>query len=502
MGRFNLILFNPETLRSDAIAHAGNPASETPTLDRIARRDGVSFVNAFSQNPVCVPSRCSFMSGWYPHVHGHRTMFNLMSRDEPVLLRRLKDEGYFVWWGGKNDLIPGQNSLKSYCSFRHKVKNDVKPMFGVQDHELDELNPIPEMDRETGKDESEESYSFYVGKLDKGGEDVYYDSDWSAIDGAIDFIKTDPEKPFCIYLSLGFAHPPYAVEDPWYNMIDRDKAPERKPTPDSWRDKPSILKGIYERQNLQNLTEEQWRELRATYLGMVARVDHQFGKIVEVLKEMGMYEDTALFFFGDHGDFTGDYGLVEKTQNTFEDCLVNVPLVFKPPSSVDVEPGVREALVELVDIPATIEDLTNIEPQHTHFGKSFLPVVCGNTQTHKEVVFSEGGRLEGEEHCMELESMASPKSLYWPRLSLQKKQPEHSKAVMVRTQRYKYVRRLYEKDELYDLEKDPEELENRIDDPSLNDVQQKLRDELLTFFLKTGDVVPHETDERWGNQRW
>ena len=84
---------------------------------------------------------------------------------------------------------------------------------------------------------------------------------------------------------------------------------------------------------------------------------HQFGLVVQALQEAGIYDDTAIFFFSDHGDFTGDYGLVEKTQNTFEDCLTRVPFIVKPPASVPIQPGVSQALVELIDFPATVEEL-------------------------------------------------------------------------------------------------------------------------------------------------
>ena len=60
------------------------------------------------------------MSGWYPHVRGHRTMFHMLRPDEPVLLRTLKDNGYYVWWGGKNDLVPGQNGYEDYCDVKYK----------------------------------------------------------------------------------------------------------------------------------------------------------------------------------------------------------------------------------------------------------------------------------------------------------------------------------------------------------------------------------------------
>jgi len=100
---------------------------------------------------------------------------------------------------------------------------------------------------------------------------------------------------------------------------------------------------------------------------------------------------------------------------------------------------------------------------------------------------------------MELESASSqtPEGLYWPRVGLQSSEgPEHTKAVMLRTKEYKYVRRLYERDELYDLKNDPMEQVNQIDNPKFSDVLAQLKDRLLTFYLETGDVVPHKTNKR------
>ena len=303
----------------------------------------------------------------------------------------------------------------------------------------------------------------------------------------------------CIYLPLTYPHPPYAVEDPWYSMIDRAKLPPRAPTPPGWQGKPSLLRGIWERQGMQGWTEERWTELRATYYGMCARVDHQFGLVLQALREAGLYDDTAVFFFPDHGDFTGDYGLVEKTQNTFEDCLTRVPFAIKPPKGVPVRPRVSEAMVELVDFPATVEALAGITPPHTHFGRSLLPVIAGETDEHRDAVFCEGGRLRGERHCMELESNPKPDMLYWPRLSwqIQDDGPEHTKAAMCRTKDFKYVHRLYESDELYDLRKDPQELRNVADDPNYREILHQLKERLLRFWLETSDVVPHDIDRRW-----
>ncbi len=490
--RPHLILFNPDQWRGDVLGHAGNPAACTPHLDQIVAGEAVSFRNAFCQNPVCTPSRCSFMSGWYPHVRGHRTMFHMLRPDEPVLLRDLKEAGYYVWWGGKNDLIPGQGSSEAYCSLRYQPRRDPKRPMHPNLHGWEEWRGEPGGDN---------YYSFLAGKIETyAGEPFAYDEDWAVVEGAIEAIQNRPkDQPLCLYLALNYPHPPFAVEEPWYSRIPRSAIPARIPTPEDWQGKPSLLQGIYRRQGLQGWSEERWREMQAVYYGMCARVDHQFGLLVQALKEAGIYEDTAIFFFADHGEFAGNYGLVEKSQNTFEDCLTNVPFIIKPPAGTPLRPGVRQALVELTDLRATVEALTGLEPGYTHFGRSLLPVIAGETEEHRRAVFCEGGRLHGERHCMELGSASAsdPHGLYWPRVNLQTSAgPEHTKAVMCRTRGYKYVRRLYESDELYDLQADPMELHNRIHDPALKDTLAALKEQMLDFFLETGDAVPWQEDER------
>ena len=89
----NMILFVADQMRSDVMAHMGNPAAITPNLDSLAQ-EGVSFENAYCQNPVCVPSRNSFLTGLYPHVSGHRTMHYLQREDEPNILKEMKENGY------------------------------------------------------------------------------------------------------------------------------------------------------------------------------------------------------------------------------------------------------------------------------------------------------------------------------------------------------------------------------------------------------------------------
>lgn len=493
--RPHILLFNPDQWRGDVLGHLGNPAAVTPHVDQLVATDGISFRNTFCQNTVCTPSRCSFMTGWYPFTRGHRTMFYMLQPDEPNLLKRLKQAGYFVWWGGKNDLVAAQYGYDDHCDVKYEMVDTAERPIRQNLHFYDSWR---------GDADSEGYYSFFKGKVEphyemQAWETAVYDRDWALVEGAIDFIhNAPPDQPLCIYLPLAHPHPPYVVEDPWFSAIDRAKLPPRIPAPEDWSGLPSMLKGLYELQGLGGWTEAQWDELRATYYGMCARVDTQFGMVLDALKETGLYDDTAVFFFSDHGDFTGDYGLVEKAQNTFEECLLRVPFVVKPPRGTPAQPGIRDGLVELLDLVATVEELCQLERDYTHFSRSLLPLIAGATDTHRDAVFCEGGRLKGETQAMELESSQAKTHLYWPRMHLQQQDdgPEHTKAAMIRSERYKYVQRLYEQDELYDLETDPTEVDNRIEDAALAQELLRLKERLLRFYLETGDIVPTTPDQR------
>ena len=517
--RPHILLFNPDQFRGEALGHMGNAAVSTPVLDELAATDAVSFRGAYCQNPVCTPSRASFMTGWYPHVFGHRTMFHMLhpERGQSNLLKLLKENGYTVWWGGKNDMVPGQDGPEEHCTVKFQPSEADYRRWG---HE-----PRPGLHSWTpwrGEPGTDSYYGFLAGKLPTDGDDIYCDSDWANVLGAVDFIRSyDGEEPLCIYLPLLYPHPPYGVEEPFYSSADRSALPPRIPAPADWEaaGKPSILAGIHERQGIAGWPEERFTELRAVYYGMCNRIDHQLGLVLNALKERGFYDETALFFFSDHGDFTGDYGLVEKTQNTFEEVLTRVPLLVKLPASGAHEPrgqaatgeaaagtrprvGILNALVELLDIPATIFELTGIEPGYWQFGRSLVPLLTGAREEHREEVHCEGGRLRGETAAMEresLERMEHPEeSMYFPRVGLQGSDEGvwHTKATMLRTRRYKYVRRLYEQDELYDLERDPGEEQNLIREPAMQDVLTELRLRMLSWYQETADVVPYQTDRR------
>ncbi|BES64031.1 sulfatase-like hydrolase/transferase [Gottschalkiaceae bacterium SANA] len=479
----NLILFNPDQMRADSLSHLGNEAIETTAMDALAE-DGISFSRAFCQNPVCTPSRCSFVSGWYPHVRGHRSMHYMMQPDEPVIFRRLMKEGYHVWWGGKNDIVAADKNILDYC---HE-----KPEPDFLKHNLEQ---DPDwMATWRGRPDSSAYYSFHAGVVTNEHEINFLKHDEYYIEKAIEQIKNrKPDQPFCLFLPLLFPHPPYAVEQRFLDQVDETNIK----LPVVLKDlsgKAKMLKKIRDNQRLSGWETADYLAVKKTYLGMVKKVDTMLGQLVEVLREEEIYDDTALFVFSDHGDYMGDYGILEKNQNTFEDALTHVPMIVKPPKGVDCRVGIRSDFVELLDLPATIADMVGFDLGYQQFGHSMLPMIAGE-KGERDFVVAEGGRLYGEEQCME--KGHQPSSLYWPRLHAQEEEDgAHGKAIMIRGERYKYVYRAAEPDELYDLKSDPKEMVNRIDDLTLESILHIFQDRLLTFLVNTGDYVPPKREKR------
>ena len=489
--RPNIVYFVADQMRNDSLHHMGNEASITPNLDGMLE-DSVSFSNAYCQNPVCVPSRCSFLTGLYPHTTGHRTIHYLQNENEPNFLRTMKNNGYEVIWIGRNDVIPGNRNKLEFCDAYYDGKGFIDKKMEVRDKPFT-LGHGADKEADTSVPGY---YSHYIGKI---SEEVAHrpGSDWGCIENALQYLdqksKEKDGKPFFLYITISYPHPPYACEEPWYSSIDRELV--EKPRPSALElDKPSMLKGIASKQNLAIWGEDNMQELRATYLAMVSRFDHQFGMVKNKLKECGFYDDTSIFVFSDHGDYTGDYAIAEKVQNCFEDPVVKVPLIVKPAKKFACKPRISKALVELVDITQTVCDMTDVKCEYVQFGKSMLNTLAGDDFL-KDAVFSEGGRIHGETWAME--KGHGPASAYWPRLSTQEMEgPEHTKAVMIRMGDLKYVYRLYEKDELYDLAKDPKELNNIIDLPEYQSDVVKMKMRMLQFMVETGDIVPDRKDIR------
>ncbi|MCL2023558.1 MAG: sulfatase-like hydrolase/transferase [Oscillospiraceae bacterium] len=481
----NVIIINPDQMRADSMGNMGNPAAHTPNLDALAA-EGVSFSQAFCQSPVCVPSRCSFMTGLYPHTTGHRTQGYLQRPHEENIFSDMKKEGYFIASSPRGDHLAGQ-----YPRY-HKKLIDKYILAAPK-----KRPKFPNLPR--GMPDSDTFFSFFGGRIPtKTPNDIAHNLDDLVIYGTEKFIKNRPRhKPFFAFIGLWDPHPPYQIEQKYYDLIDKEKLPKRIPTIGNKDGKPLMERGLRDALGVGGWEESRLDELRVTYLAMCAKVDDQVGRIVARLKAEGIYDDTAIVVLSDHGDYTGDFGIVEKAQNCFPDCLTNVPLIIKPPKNIAVDSGINNNLVELTDLCSTIADLTGIDIERTHFSKSLLPTMQDKTTKHRDFVCCEGGRNIGETQSMEYDpNDHDPHDRYAPRLELQAREDgTHTKAVMLRTARYKYIRRRLEPDEFYDLRQG--ERINLAEDPSSAHLIERMQTQLLDWYIDTCDVVPKNQDSRF-----
>ena len=473
----NYIIFNPDEMRAESVGCYGHPLVRTPNIDRLAS-EGVRFDNAFCQHTVCTPSRCSFVTGWYPHVHGHRTLWHALRPDEPQLYGYLHDAGHTIWWdGGHNDML----SRESFLNTVDEWHNHGGGARGA--------NPFASDDP---------GYHSFLLESHPGPIEEHADA--AKVYAAIDFLRSGPRKPFLIHLPLSLPHPPYSAPEPWHSMYSPDDIPPLRP-PDG-ADRPDYHELIRRYRRLGELSDEFMRQINATYLGQISFMDKLLGDLLDALAETGLDKDTVVLFFSDHGDYAGDYGLVEKWPSGLEDVLTRVPLIIRCPGG---KPGhVVTEQVELFDIMATVLELEGITPRHTHFAQSLVPQIHGAAGDPTRAVFAEGGYDTHEPHCFEgrmsgseIKRAGDKTHPYYPKMRQQQVHPDSvARCAMIRTPAHKLVRRTQGVQELYHLEKDPLELQNVYAKPEFAGIRQKLSERLLEWYMRTSDVTPFDEDPR------
>ncbi|HLK68323.1 MAG TPA: sulfatase-like hydrolase/transferase [Bryobacteraceae bacterium] len=455
--RPNLILYMADELRAESIACYGHPLVRTPNIDRLASQ-GTRFEQCHVQNPVCAPSRCSLATGWPVHVRGHRSLYYALHPDEPNLFRYLKEAGYDVYWFGKNDLLAAE-TFASSVTRAVSLPGSPNGAFGP--------NPYRESDPLF--------YSFLREKV----ADRRATADYANLQAAIEIMERPPGKPFCIFLPLLYPHPPYAAPEEFHEMYRPGDLPPLRPP--GLPNQPRFHEALRRKMRLDQLQDADFRKVQATYLGMVSYTDWLLGQLMQALERTRHEQDTALFFFADHGDYAGDYGLVEKWPNAMNDPLTRIPLIARVPGG---KPGhVSREIVEQFDVMATCLELAKIPASHTHFARSLTPQLAGQAGDPRRAAFCEGGYNTDEPQCFEpLDQFNSPANMYYPKVALQNEQPDTiTRSTMVRTADHKLIYRPDDRSELYDLRADPRELRNVYGDAGYAAVQADLSQRLLTW---------------------
>jgi len=477
----NFIYIIPDELRSDAIGCNGNIVAKTPNIDKLANL-GVNFTNCYVQYPVCSPSRCSFMTGWYPHVRGHRSLWHLLQNDEPNLLKYFKKNGYHVYWDGKHNDLLSQDSVANSIDEIHTS--------GISSFGRNPYNSNDPLSKTF-------LYSAYKKPLEAH-------EDHAKTTKVIDFLKTRKrgDRPFVCFLPYIYPHPPYCAPHPFHDLFSPEEVENIIPPCES---KPSFHKQIRQIRHFDKLTPEIFRVIRARYHGMVSFIDFQVGRILNALEQTGLINDTVIFFFSDHGDYAGDYGLVEKWPSGMEDCLTKVPLIIKSPNCLE---GHRVSTpVELMDIMATSLDLAGIEASHEHFSRSLVNELKGGKGDPNRIVFCEGGYSQNQKFCIEgspfikntIHSYDKNNPLYQiygVKCELQQKNPNTAcRTVMARSNSHKLVLRTNGENEFYNLQEDPYELDNIFGKNQLA-TQNSMKESILLWLIETSDVTPWKEDKR------
>ena len=466
--RPNLLLFMPDQLRADAVGAWGNEVAHTPHIDALASR-GTRFANAYAQHSVCSQSRISMFTGWYPHVAGHRTLSHLLQPHEPNVFRTLREGGYHVALADARGDMMGVGVTEASAD---RFGFTVRPDLGTLGHK----GPFPEDHRFY--------YAFYHGAIAEPPLDL----DEATVRTAIDWLTEGLPEPWCLFVPLLYPHPPFTAAEPWFSMHDRAAVPAPATTDRARR--PRFMQAIHDRYGLARLDESDWREIIATYYGMTSRVDDQFGRVLTALDRAGAADRTVTFFFTDHGEYLGDYGLVEKWMSGLDDVLVRNPLVIHDPRAGG---GVADSFAELVDLTPTLLELAELEAGHTHFGRSLVPLLADPTAPHRDAAFSEGGFLVAEEPLLEFGNQGH----YRHKQALQHEDTALTgRAISIRTERWAYTERLYEGPELFDRIDDPRETVNLAGSGATVEVERDLRDRIFRWLFETSDVIPWTPDPR------
>ncbi|KAH8200175.1 hypothetical protein TruAng_005687 [Truncatella angustata] len=475
--RPNYIIFMPDQLRYDSLSCTtdGKSCIKTPNIDAFRRR-GTLFTNCFTQASVCSQSRCSMFTGTYPHVSGHRSLENLIKPWEPNLFRSLKENGYHVAC-----LAPRGDTFAPTVT-----------ELSVDEHGfLETPEFVPKfMGGQKAEDRDDVWGRLFYKGLRNASEAMDYDD--AVVRSALTWLKCPPQdKPWVLFMPLLFPHCPFQVEEPYFSMYDRAGVSNPSHPREKTGYEPRYMSVMRERYGTGRATDEIWREVKATYYGMISRLDDQFGRIIQLVDELDLWKDTVTMFFTDHGEYLGDHGLIEKWPSGLSETLVHEPLIVGG-AGLDENQTIT-AMTEMVDLIPTMFEISGIGEHFPHNGLSWVPLLLGNSKEHKQYAFSEGGFLTSEEPL--LEQAPYP---YDIKAGLQHEDTTLvGKAISIRDEHWTFVYRLYEPPELYQRRQDPEEIHNLAEEARYSEIVDRLQKAVLQWLVEGSDFLPWQRDDRF-----
>jgi len=436
----NIVIIFPDQLRWSEVGCYGNPVIRTPNIDRMAA-GGVRFTNAFSNFPVCSPARSILLSGRYARSNGldrnqdHPAGPGRPTNRDTTMAEALNAAGYMTGLVGKWHLAPKppvlgfKESLRPF--FRHRYyqqkfyKNEGKPYI------FQEFAPFHELE------------------------------------AAVKFIKDHKDEPFFLYYSPGPPHMPIDdLPDQYRTMYDPAQVVMRPNTivdgklayDENWF-KIYMWDFLYY-EHLDTFKKQlpkgmNLRDLTALYYGQVSVVDDCAGRVLDIIRELGLEEDTIVLFTADHGDLLGSHGLFNK--NTHHEESIHIPMIIRYPRKLETK-VVDTQMASLVDVMPTLLDLAGVEIPDSVQGQSLVPVLTGRRLTvgNNEVY------IETTDHDG------------------------------MRTRRYVYAieREGSRQEMLFDVIADPYQMNNLASDPQHDKLLKTMRSKVQDWIKRTPKVKP------------
>lgn len=342
----NILLIMTDQLRADAIGCYGADWIDTPNLDRLARQ-GTRFTNCTVNNPICTPSRASIMTGQEIPGHGVYRLHDVLPEQGVLFPARLRDDaGYRTALFGKLHV-----SGRAHEEL-HRHPND-----GFETYEWCIESCVSMESRFNGyvswlRDRDPAFLAELKNRKRKvlnHPAEVHF-TRWAA-ERTERYIRENANKPepfFCM-MSLFDPHNPYQDYPP--EMAGKVK---RARIPKPVRKETLPVAALRERQGSylgNNISSEEIEEMKFGYGASIAFADQEIGKVLAVLDECGIAEDTLVIFMSDHGDALGDHGMMVKGVALY-DSVVKVPLILRWPGRVPAG-HVCDALVQGHDLAGT-----------------------------------------------------------------------------------------------------------------------------------------------------
>ena len=488
-GKPNIIFIVSDQHCAGLTKREGFAFDTSPTLDRMAAR-GVAFEHAYCTAPLCVPSRTSMLTGRWPEATHIRS--NNMIGEQPLYTKHLyqvaKESGYKTGLVGKNHtFIKPKDELDFYRAYELAngyIPPDAPPEYHEYEKFMRSLNanvslkptPFP----------VELSYPYRI------------------VSNSIEFIDSMAGQPFILQVGFSEPHDPEQVPAPYWNMFPPDKM-TRCAGPEALKHLGYRAQWEYGHQEAGSESEENWRRYVSNYLGMIRLIDDQLARLVTHLEQKDMMRNTVIVFLADHGDYMMRYGLARKGVGLPE-CLVNIPMIWSGAGITPTHVG-QSAFTSMADVMPTLCEAIGTEIPIGVQGRSLWPLLQGKEYPREEFrsAYSEAGLgglyyeasdnisftgTEPEARAKKEQEQRTANGVRNGGFDELNKVTLSGLQKMVRWGDWKLIYDMMGYGQLYNLKKDPCELDNLFGKPEHAAEQAKLMAELCMWTIRCQDSLP------------